>query len=110
VDGLTVAKAAGTTRLTWAPVAGSAKYQAVRGDLAALRSNRGAYEAAVRLCLGNAIAGTSVDDVSSLAPGVSTFYLVRDVTDGVKGSWDEPVTSLAASRDAGIDTSGAACP
>ncbi len=107
---LSVASQAGTARLSWNPVQGASGYQVVRGDLGILRATGGQFHNAVNACLAQAAPAGPIDDPAKPSAGAGFWYLVRDVTEGVRGSWDEVSARQARSRDDGIDSSGAACP
>ena len=68
------AKSSDTATFSWPVVLGAASYDVLRGRIGdgPVGSNPGTES-----CLGNDLAGTSVDDGDALAPGEGHWYLVR---------------------------------
>ncbi len=94
----------GTARLSWTYSGSDANaFDAVRGDLPALRSPSGNFSSSTSACLADGSAGP-VDDASVPALGGASWYLLRAVNCGGKG----PYGSTA--RDTGIPASGNDCP
>jgi len=110
--GLTTALklAVSKTRLWWSSVSGATQYDVVRGDLQALFSSRGNFTTAVQGCLADNLAQTYWLHSGAPAPGQGTWYLVRKVTAGGPGTYDEGFPSQVGSRDAEITASGIGCP
>lgn len=107
---LAVTSQAGLASLSWSPVPGAGSYQVVRGSLDVLRSTAGQFHLAVDACLAAAAPTSPVNDGAIPPAGTGFWYVVRDVTEGVRGSWDEMGSHQAGPRDAGIDAAAAACP
>ena len=96
--------------LSWAPPAGDLAYDAVRGDLAALRST-GSWGASVRVCLADDDASASLLEGAAPARGYAWYYLVRGVGCGGAGTWDDGGgTGPAATRDPSLDDAASSCP
>lgn len=99
------------TTLDWGALDGAATYDAVRGDLAILRSTGGDFEAAVTLCLADGAPNPSASDPLSPPAGGGFFYVARGETaGGEKGTYDSASAGQFASRDPGIEGSPASCP
>ena len=109
--GLTAAKAGGNNMLlTWPAVSGATSYDIVHGGLAALRSSLGNFQSATLACI---VPNTTVTSFTTgVTPGVGDGYwfLVRGANCGGKGTYDSGSPKQAASRDAGIASSGNDCP
>jgi hypothetical protein len=110
--GLVGTRSGATVTLSWPPVAGATGYDAVKGSLGLLESMGGDFTSSTTACLGNGLAGASVQDAPGApAAGAGVWYLVRAVNAcGGPGSYDEGAPSQQGSRDAGIAASAAACP
>jgi hypothetical protein len=107
---ITVQKTGGTAQLSWPAVVDASAYDAVRGDLVTLQMTGGDFDAATDTCLASKTAATSVDDATLPAKGEGLWYLVRGVNCGGAGTYDSGSGSQVGSRDAGIASSGVACP
>ena len=97
------------TRLWWSSLTGSTLYDLVRGDLQTLASSHGNFTSAVQGCLADNLAQTYWLDSTTPTPGQGRWYLLRKVTGGVPGTYDEG-GSQVGSRDAEIAASGIGCP
>ncbi len=97
--------------LTWAPLPATISYDVVRGDLGILRATGGDFAQATTECAAENEQGLSVAANEEPAPDQAVWYLVRGTWLGVTtpGSWNACTTHQAASRDVGINTSGAGC-
>ena len=109
VAGLVVSGSGPSSTLVWQPVA-SARYDVVRGSLAALRAAEGSFAAATAACEGNDLSATSQPVTATPPAGDAFWYLVRAVSCAGEGSYDSGAPSQAGSRDAGIAASAGACP
>jgi hypothetical protein len=94
------------SKLTWLAATASA-YDVVRGDLTLLLATSGNFTSAVLGCLENNGTDTIASDATVPASGQGYFYLVRS---SPGGTYDSFCASQVASRDAGIQASGLACP
>ncbi|MCU0225700.1 MAG: right-handed parallel beta-helix repeat-containing protein [Acidobacteria bacterium] len=107
VAGLVVA-ADGRT-VSWTARPDALSYDAVRGDLALLRS--GGFATSVTGCVENDVPQAATDDPLVPAPGGGSYLLARpNGPPGDSGSYDDDPDGLAAPRDGAIDGSAAACP
>jgi hypothetical protein len=96
--------APGTVRLSWTYGGTDASaFDAVRGDLATLRTTGGSFAAATSLCLASD-ANAPVDDPAVPASGAGFWYLLRAVNCGGNGRYG------SSARDTGIPASGNDCP
>jgi glucose/arabinose dehydrogenase len=97
------------TAFVWTSVAGASNYDIVRGGIQQLASS--GLTAAVQLCLGSGMAGTTHAPDPTMPPiGKGFWYLVRANNCGVHGTWDSGAASQIAPRDAAINASPFACP
>ena len=97
--------------LAWSPRPDALSYDAVRGDLAALRAAGGSFASSLALCVENDGPDAAADDPFIPAPGGGSYLLARpNGPPGDPGSYDDDADGLAAPRDAGIAASPAACP
>lgn len=110
VVGLKETKTGNVVNLTWSPHITADAYDVVRGSLGTLRSSAGNFATATTLCLANDLAAVNVSDPAVPAAANGFWYLARTVDAFGSGSYDETDAGLAASRDAEIAASGAACP
>lgn len=92
--------------IEWDPDPPATAYEAVRGNLEALRVTGGDYRVATEECVASDVAAESVPFQLTPAPGHGYWFLLR--TQG--GSYDAWDSTPAAPRDAGIDTAPASCP
>jgi len=86
----------------WASVAGATGYDLVRGELTPLLESGGDFLAATKQCMANDLAATQVSDTDVPPPDKAFWYLVRDVANGVPGTYDSGGAGQAAPRDPGI--------
>jgi len=100
----------GAAVLDWPPVSGATAYDAVRGDLAALRQTAGDFTGSTTACLANDVASPPVQDPTVLAIGELRWYLVRATAGVVIGSYDTESSAQRGSRDVEIAASASACP
>lgn len=98
------------TNLTWNTVSGASSYDVVRGDLDLLRSSHGDFVASTLECVADDRTSTSASDTGNPASKKTWWFLVRAgvCTDG--GTYNTGSVRQVASRDLGINTSGAGCP
>jgi hypothetical protein len=97
--------------LSWTSVSAATGYDVTRGNLVTLRSSLGNFTTATTNCLGNNVAGTTINDLQSVAVGQGFWYLLRAVNCGGNASYDDSGSPAQfASRNAGIAASGLACP
>jgi hypothetical protein len=96
----------GRDAIDWDPDPPATSYDVVRGDLAVLRASGGDYRAATDQCVANDVDTDSVPYALSPSPGGAFWILVR-AAGGSYGAWD---SSLATTRDAGIDAAPVSCP
>jgi len=106
---LSMTKDPGGTLFTWTVALAGSVHDLVRGDLVQLRSSGGNFATSTVVCGGNDLTGTSVV-VNDPEPPVDggSYYLLRGVSLQCRGTLDDG-TQLAG-RDAGIVSSGSACP
>ncbi len=104
----------GDDQLTWAPVAGAATYDIVKGDLDTLMSSDGDFEAATDECVASGV-GENTLQVLDPNPNQDIWFLVRAV--GLGGgsqtydtSIDWPFASQVGSRDDEINAAWNSCP
>lgn len=107
---LTMAKVGGVPQLDWSGDPSASAFDAIEGDLIALRSNGGDFATAATGCLADKTTETSLSLPGGSAPGDGGFYLVRAANCRGIASYDSGGAGQAASRDAGIDGSAASCP
>lgn len=107
--GLTVTRSGGPDALlSWTAMPGATGYDVVYGDLAAMRNLSGSFAVAT---LGQIVCGTGsllVTQSGSPAPGQGSWFLERDRSGGVPGTYDDG--SQRSPRDPGITASGNDCP
>ena len=104
------APVSGTAPMTWTSVSGATGYDVSRGSLSLLQSAHGNFTAAATDCLESALRANTYSDTDRPAAGNGFWYLVRAVSCGGHGTWDEGAPSQAAPRDAGMQDSPAVCP
>jgi hypothetical protein len=108
---VTLARISGSAAtLSWTSVSGATGYDVTRGSLVTLRSSLGNFTTATTNCLGNDLAGTSVNDLQSPAVGNGFWYVLRAVSCGGGASYDSGSPKQVGSRDAEIAASGLGCP
>jgi LmbE family N-acetylglucosaminyl deacetylase len=98
------------SKVSWTSVAGATGYDVVRGSLVQLRTTGGNFSVATEACLGSDLGGTSLSFSSTPPSGQGWWFLMRPVSCGGAGSYDEGVPSQVGSRDAEIASSPQACP
>jgi len=89
---------------------GAITYDVVRGSLGTLRSTAGDFTQATESCLANDRPETTRTDGATPALGDGFWYLVRGVSCGGAGYYDEGHPAQQGSRDAEIAASAGACP
>jgi hypothetical protein len=100
-----------TAQLTWSYGTGDQTfYDVVRGDLLVLASSGGSFAAATTDCLGSHLISLLASDSAVPASGSGSWYLVRAVNCGGRGTYDSGAPSQVGSRDPGIAASGHDCP
>ncbi len=99
------------TRLSWAAAPNAGAYDAVEGDLAALRASGGDFAASVSRCLAGDLAATSLHlDEPDPVPGGGSWYLVRGKRSVCRGTFADDSAGGANPRDTGIGTAAGTCP
>jgi hypothetical protein len=104
---------ASKTSVSWTTSQG---FDAIQGDLNALRSSGGNFTGAVNTCLQNNGSGTSFSDVATPAVGAGFYYLLRPTSGGGAGcnagspSYGTGNAKEAAGRDSEIAADPDACP
>jgi hypothetical protein len=108
---MTLAKEAPGIRLSWAAAVNATLYDVVSGDLQTLRSTSGDFAAATAQCSVNDLAATTtlVVDVDP-GPGGGTYYLLRAIGTGCRGTYDDGSVSQQGARDAETASAASACP
>jgi len=96
--------------VSWNPISSAQGYDVVQGDLGVLTGTGGDFKAAIRGCLANDLASTSIVYQDTPPMGAGYFVLIRPVNCGVAGTYDSGSASQVAPRDAGVASSAAACP
>ena len=109
---LSLAKPApGRTSLRFAIAEGPGTYDVIRGGLFTLISSGGDFRMATSDCLANDASSTTLEDDELPAASDGYWYLVRvHRGTGSDPTYDAEVCHQAASRDASIEASPAACP
>ena len=108
---LTVAKEAPGLRLTWTAAGNATVYDVLAGDLLTLRSTLGDFTAGTIACSVNDVSATTALVVDAdPAPGGGTYYLVRPVGTGCRGTYDDGSTSQQGGRDVETASAPTACP
>jgi len=104
-------KQPGAVLVSWTPVSAAAAYDVVRGGLNQLRSSAGNFTTSTQACLSNDQTATSYLDTSAPPPaGDGSWYLLRGLSCGGPGTYDETAGSQSGSRDAEINASSNTCP
>jgi hypothetical protein len=99
----------GAGLLEWCAIPGASSYDVVRGNLDVLHIFGGDFARATDRCVGDDLAGLSVAEDSAPPAGGGFWFLARP--NGVAfPTYDSRFDSQVAPRDAGIDSSLAACP
>jgi hypothetical protein len=107
---LGVAKSLADAVISWTPLDGATRYDAVEGDLVPLTAGSGDYQSSVLACLLDDGAATSVSSATAPGPGGGLWFLVRGVNCAGPGTYDEGTGSQQGSRDSEIAASANACP
>jgi hypothetical protein len=108
---LTVSREAPGVRLDWTAAANATSYDVVQGDLSALRSASGDFAAGTTACpVSRATTTTAHVFGAGSVPGEATYYLVRSIGTGCRGSYDDGSTSQQGGRDVEIAGAPSACP
>ena len=96
--------------LSWTLLAGATSYDVVTGDLNLLLFAR-SYTPSILSCSADNTAATSLPEKTVPAAGAAYYYLVRGVSCGGSGTYDEPPDyGQAGPRDAAIDAATSSCP
>jgi N-acetylneuraminic acid mutarotase len=103
-------KQPGTVLFSWTAVPAAVAYDVVRGGLNLLRSSGGNFTTATQACLANDQAATSVFDPSAPPVADGFWYLLRGLSCGGAGTYNETVGSQIGSRDSEISASANSCP
>jgi hypothetical protein len=97
--------------LSWTPSANGSVYDVVTGSLSALRASAGNFALSTTGCTVDDAAGTTTLSADPAPPpGGGTFFLLRSVGAGCRGTYDEGTSSQQGLRDAGILAAASACP
>lgn len=107
---LSAGKQPGTVLFSWTAVPAAAAYDVVRGALNLLRSSGGNFTTSTQVCLANDQAATSVFDPSPVPVADGFWYLLRGLSCGGAGTYNETVGSQIGSRDLEISASPSSCP
>jgi hypothetical protein len=109
---LSVDKEAPGLRLNWTVAANATHYDVVAGSLVTLRSSAGDFAAGTTDCHVNDVAAiTALVVDTDPEPGDGTYYLVRAIGTGCRGTYDDGSASQQGGRDAGIASATTiACP
>ena len=105
-----IALSVSRTDLSWTTADGATGYDVVQGDLHALLGTGGAFDTAVDGCLVDDSIATALPHTDDPAAGQGMWFVVRGVSGSTNMTYDCAGSSLAGSRDAGIDASVSACP
>ncbi len=101
---------ANATSLSWSALEGATVFDAVKGSLGALRQSGGDFSSAILSCLADDTSSTTADDTENPLEGDGFWYLVRGVSCGGPGTYDDGGAGQIAGRDAEIAASASACP
>ena len=107
---LSASKQPGTVVFSWTAVPAAAAYDVVRGGLNLLRSSGGNFTTSTQSCLANDQVATSVSDSTTPAAGDGFWYLLRGLSCGGAGTYDEGVGSQIGARDSEIGAAASRCP
>jgi N-acetylneuraminic acid mutarotase len=107
---ITLSKQGGGELVSWTPVPPAVAFDLVRGALNQLRSSGGDFTSATQACLGNDQVATSYLDAVEPVGGDGFWYLVRGVSCGGAGTYNESAGSQVGSRDSEINASPNSCP
>ena len=107
---ISVTKQGGRSLISWTAVSFAAAYDLVRGLVIELHNSGGNFTTSTQACLANDQVTTSYLD-STAPPAANGFwYLVRGLSCGGAGTYDEVGGSQVGSRDAEINASPSGCP
>jgi N-acetylneuraminic acid mutarotase len=97
------------TDLAWSAEPSADRYDAIKGDLAALTASGGDFSSSLVTCLEE---GTdrSAEDAAPVPAGGGFFYLVRAQAECKSGSYVGGGAGELPGRDAEIEAAGAGCP
>jgi N-acetylneuraminic acid mutarotase len=107
---MSAGKQPGTVLISWTAVPSAAAYDVVRGGLNLLRSSGGNFTTATQACLANDRGATSVFDPTAPPAADGFWYLLRGLSCGGPGTYNESVPSQIGSRDIEISASPNTCP
>lgn len=107
---LSVSKPPGGVSVSWTAVPVAAAYDLVRGLAKELQISGGDFTTATQLCVANDRVQTSSPDTNLPPTGNAFWYLVRGVSCGGAGTYNETGGSQVGSRDAEINASTNRCP
>lgn len=96
--------------VSWTAVPVAAAYDSVRGLLNQLHSSGGNFTTSTQACLANDQVATSYVDPSLPTAANGYWYLVRGLSCGGAGTYNETGGSQVGSRDSEIGTSPNKCP
>jgi hypothetical protein len=96
--------------LSWAAVSAATGYDVTKGSLVTLRSSLGDFTTATTGCVGNNVAGPTINDLQTVAAGQGFWFVLRAVNCGGNASYDSGSPKQVGSRDAEIAASGLGCP
>jgi hypothetical protein len=107
---LSVDRGTGGLDLSWSATANAGVYDVVEGALSTLRDTGGDFMSATARCLSHNLPATSLQvEEADPAPGQGFWYIVRGVSNGCLGTFDEPGSSQSGSRDDEINSSLSGC-
>jgi len=107
VQNLSLIQVSGATHVSWDPVPDATGYDLILGSLAALLSSGGDFAISTNECVANDTSGTEAVHAAEPAPGSGVYYLVRPLSCGGNGSYNEG--SQTGLRDSEIIASGFGC-
>jgi hypothetical protein len=107
---LSVSKPPGGDLVSWTAVPAAAAYDLVRGVANELQLSLGNFTTSTRACLANDQVAMSRIDTAQPPTGNAFWYLVRGVSCGGAGTYNETGGSQVGSRDAEINASTNSCP
>jgi hypothetical protein len=109
--GVTLSRISGSAvTLSWAAVSAATGYDVTKGSLVTLRSSLGDFTTATTGCVGNNVAGPTINDLQTVAAGQGFWFVLRAVNCGGNASYDSGSPKQVGSRDAEIAASGLGCP
>lgn len=108
---ISLSKQPGGPLVSWTAVPAAKGYDLVRGSLNQLHVSRGDFTSSTQTCLANDQAVMSVLDPSALPPANGQWYLVRGLSCGGAGTYNNAIGgSQVGSRDSEINASPGSCP